>query len=71
MKRYIVTVERTVLQFMDFTVEGETEDEARAEALAEAATCSVGWDDCDGTDDEYQTTEMQEIEPFFPVESAG
>ncbi len=62
MKRYIVTVSRTIAQFQDFEVEADTTEEAEADAVALAVSESIGWDDCDGTGDDFQANEVEEVE---------
>jgi hypothetical protein len=60
MKTYFVVVERTVIQYQEFTVEAETAEDAKREARIDARSIgNIGWDDCH-VDDEYEVTECRE-----------
>lgn len=60
MKVYSVVVERTVIQYQEFTVEAANEEDAKREARIDARSIgNLGWDDCH-VDDEYEVTECRE-----------
>lgn len=58
MEKYTFTVERTVQQWLDVDVEGETIDEALENAVELSKTASdFEWETIDGTGDDHQVVD--------------
>ena len=62
MARFLVTVERTIVQWTDVEVEADSKAEARELALADAKD-AIDWQDIDETGDDLEVTETQYAGP--------
>lgn len=58
MAHYVVTVERTVAQWMDVEVDADSKADARVQAIESAkAALDCEWDTIPGSEDDHEVTE--------------